>query len=184
MWYGIRDYEYSVSIPSAYDIEFSTNCFVAYNTENGKRFVYIGHKSDIPEERYADDYFDRIDNHRYFCNSSLVTVKLCPNAKYYSSDSTYKFEIFGDIITIDNKMRNTPIVIQQQYDEVDYKALYEHQLIINSKLSDSILLCGDIDADGHISISDSIILNRYLAGTVDSLPCSDPPHVVPEDDLG
>ena len=45
------------------------------------------------------------------------------------------------------------------------------------------LLCGDTDDDGRISISDSIILNRYLAGTVESLPCSDPPPLAPEDDL-
>ena len=42
---------------------------------------------------------------------------------------------------------------------------------------------GDTDADGRISIADSIILNRYLAGTVESLPCSDPPPLAPEDDL-
>ena len=45
-------------------------------------------------------------------------------------------------------------------------------------------ICGDTDGDGRVSISDSIILNRYLAGTVDTLPCSDPPPLAPEDDLG
>ena len=52
-----------------------------------------------------------------------------------------------------------------------------------TKSKSQYLKCADLDADGRVSISDSIILNRYLAGTVESLPCSDPPPLAPEDDL-
>lgn len=52
-----------------------------------------------------------------------------------------------------------------------------------TKSESQYLKCADLNADGRISISDSIMLNRYLAGTVDSLPCSNPPPLAPEDDL-
>lgn len=71
-------------------------------------------------------------------------------------DSTIPFDFFGDTI---------------------------HIPFGEEEITNKTILYGDCNGDGRITISDSIILNRYLAGTVDSLPCSDPPPLAPEDDL-
>lgn len=67
--------------------------------------------------------------------------------------------------------------------EYNMSDIMDSSYSINPNAPESRPLCGDTDDDGRVSISDSIILNRYLAGTVEALPCSDPPPLAPEDNL-
>ena len=105
------------------------------------------------------------------------------------------FRLFGHEFTITPEMLNNETPTQNDVsggsnEELEkYKALYEEAISASKEKDETIEalkseierlkanqpICGDTDDDGRVSISDSVVLNRYLAGTIESLPCKNPP---------
>lgn len=149
-----------------------------------------------PTVFYADDYvnykWSYFEDNYYIKNEVILSFDLLISDEY--TDDTLNIGISdGDgylEIGISAKTPDDSIIgLQARID--DLKAVVEHKDAQIETLNETVdalrsqiefitktqPVCGDTDGDGRVSISDSIILNRYLAGTVDSLPCSDPPHI-------
>ena len=155
---------------------------------------------------YGDDsitlkWTKNAEPYHYFGEYILSFDLVLNKSNIYSDIDIQITDRDGDTcITIPSKKESNhgdiPYDPQVEIDEL--KAMVEHkdtQIFTLNETIDALRsqidfikrtqpVCGDTDDDGRVSISDSIILNRYLAGTVDFLPCSDPPSLAPEDDLG
>lgn len=150
---------------------------------------YHSHFNDEPVQSYFDNYTEfRWIARTQHC--SIESNKLFEFYFYTKSEyntSCLYFEIGDETnivypINILSKSNNVESVTDK---DTQIRTLNETIEALRSEI-DYIKakqpVCGDTDGNGRISISDSIILNRYLAGTVDSLPCSDPPPLAPEDE--
>lgn len=156
--------------------------------------------------RYIDSVTDTRPSYKYKCFCAFFTndatvLQTKNKFRLFGHEFTVTPEMLSSETPTEPTIENS---IGQELEK--YKALYEEaesklkELEADNEYKDKIINtlcetitalesqvehwkknCGDCDDDGRISISDSIILNRYLAGTVDSLPCSDPPPLAPED---
>lgn len=177
-------YEYNPTKPTGKFVKDSNNNnkFVYFTTDNKTL--------EVPEVKFTVDNYTFIVKIRDIADGrSEVTVTegvedISYNVSEYNASSELASEVArlkAELATVEEKNKNLTQTIEYKDKIINTKE--ETIIALSSQVEYWKKHCGDTDNDGRISISDSIILNRYLAGTVESLPCSDPPPLAPEDDL-